>query len=268
MEKEVAYRLKFCLLFDTITLSINILSTYIKEKTGMAIPKYQQIKQSLLYEIKNGKFLPGDKFYSEADLKSKFNVSSITAVKALQCLTNEGYLVRYQGKGTYVSKAKRGKIVKFSDREKYQDGQEKTEILSIQMITDKKIASELNISENEPFYHIKRVRCVDDKPILVQNSYIIREFIRPEDVEHPERFTSIYTKIRQDYGIDLFQADSKEITEIVYPTPQEERELLGLLGDAPSAFTKRYTYLFDGRTIEYIEMYKRWDYFSIEIEPI
>lgn len=39
-------------------------------------------------------------------------------------------------------------------------------------------------------------------------------------------------------------------------------------GREPSAFIRRYTYLFDGRTIEYIEGYKRWDYFSIEIEPI
>ena len=56
-----------------------------------------------MYEINNGMFQPGDKFYSEAELKKKYNVSGITAIKALQCLTNEGYLVRYQGKGTYVS---------------------------------------------------------------------------------------------------------------------------------------------------------------------
>lgn len=234
----------------------------------MAIPKYQQIMQSLLYEIKNGKFLPGDKFYSESELKNKFNVSSITAVKALQCLTNEGYLVRYQGKGTYVSKAKRGKVVKFSDREKYRDGQEKTEVLFIRQITDAKIAAELRILEQEPFYHIRRVRYVDITPILVQNSYIIREFIHQEDIGHPERFTSIYTKIRQDFGIDMFQADSKEVTEIVFPTPEEEGGLLLQQEREPSAFTRRYTYLFDGRTIEYIEMYKRWDYFSIEIESI
>ena len=211
----------------------------------MSIPKYQQIKQNLLYEINNGKFQPGDKFYSEAELKRKYNVSGITAIKALQCLTNEGYLVRYQGKGTYVSKAKRGKIVKFSDIEKYKDGAERTE-----------------------FYHIKRLRLVDDKPIFVQNSYVITEFIREEDAKDKEKFTSIYGKLRQDFGIDLYQADSKEITEIVFPAPEEESRLLELDGREPSAFIRRYTYLFDGRTIEYIEGYKRWDYFSIEIEPI
>ena len=234
----------------------------------MSIPKYQQIKQSLLYEINNGKFQPGDKFYSEADLKKKYNVSGITAIKALQCLTNEGYLVRYQGKGTYVSKARRGKIVKFSDIEKYKDAAERTEVLGIRRMKDPDIARQLNLGPDEEFYHIKRLRLVDEKPIIVQNSYVITEFIKEEEVGDKEKYSSIYGKIREDFGIDLYQADSKETTEIVYPTPKEEGALLGLTDSEPSAFTRRYTYLFDGRTIEYIEGYKRWDYFSIEIEPI
>ena len=234
----------------------------------MSIPKYQQIKQNLLYEINNGKFQPGDKFYSEAELKRKYSVSGITAIKALQCLTNEGYLVRYQGKGTYVSKARRGKIVKFSDIEKYKNAAERTEGLDIRRMKDPRIAAQLRLSPDEEFYHIKRMRLVDDKPIIVQNSYVITEFIREEDAGDKEKFTSIYGKIREDFGLDLYQADSKEITEIVFPTPEEAAKLLGLGEREPSAFTRRYTYLFDGRTIEYIEGYKRWDYFSIEIEPI
>ncbi len=234
----------------------------------MAIPKYQQIKQNLLYEINNGLFKPGDKFYSEAELKKKYNVSGITAIKALQGLTNEGYLVRYQGKGTYVSKARRGKVVKFSDIEKYRDAEERVDVLEIRRMTDPRIAKELNISPDEPFYFIKRVRLVDDIPIIVQKTYMISEFIKEEDVNRKEEFTSIYRKIRAEYGIDLYLADNKEITEILFPTPREERELLGLTEGEPSAFTRRYTYLFDGRTIEYIEGYKRWDYFSIEIEPV
>lgn len=133
---------------------------------------------------------------------------------------------------------------------------------------DPRIAAQLNLGENEEFYHIKRLRLVEDKPIIVQNSYVIKEFIKEEDAGDKEKFSSIYGKIREDFGIDLFQADSKEITEIVFPAPEEEGRLLGLTDKEPSAFTRRYTYLFDGRTIEYIEGYKRWDYFSIEIEPI
>ncbi len=234
----------------------------------MSMPKYQQMKQNLLYEINSGMFQPGDKFYSEAELKKKYNVSGITAIKALQCLTNEGYLVRYQGKGTYVSKARRGKTVKFSDIEKYQDAEEKTEVLEVRLMSDPRIARELNLEPDAPFYFIKRLRLADDRPIIVQKSYVIPEFIKAEDVEHKEVFVSVYRRIRAEYGIDLYQAESREITEIVFPTPKEERELLGLEQGEPSAFTRRYTYLFDGRTIEYIEGYKRWDYFGIEIKSI
>lgn len=234
----------------------------------MSIPKYLQMKQSLLYEINNGKFKPGEKFYSESELKKKFNVSSITAIKALQCLANEGYIVRYQGKGTYVSRARRRKIVKFSDIEKYRNAEEETEVLEINKMTGGRIAKELMIPKSEPYYQIKRLRLVDGQPIIVQNSYIIQEFIKEEEISSKELFQSVYGKINKDYGIDLHQADSKEITEIVFPSPEEERKLLGLQQGEPCAFTRRSTYLFDGRMVEYIESYKRWDYFSIEIEPI
>lgn len=255
--------------FDMITADYYINQLMSGEREiHMSIPKYQQIKQNLLYEINNGKFLPGDKFYSEAELKKKYSVSGITAIKALQCLTNEGYLVRYQGRGTYVSKARKGKIVKFSDIEKYKNEAERTEALDIHIMKDPRIAAQLKLGADESFYHIKRLRLVDDKPIIVQNSYVIREFIKEEDIGSREKFSSIYGKIREDYGIDLYQADSKEITEIVFPAPEEEGKLLGLSDREPGVFTRRYTYLFDGRTIEYIEGYKRWDYFSIEIEPI
>ena len=47
---------------------------------------------------KNHTFIPGDKFYSEADIKRMYSVKSITAVKALNELTTAGYLYRIQEK--------------------------------------------------------------------------------------------------------------------------------------------------------------------------
>ncbi len=234
----------------------------------MSIPKYMQMSQSLLYEINTGKFKPGEKFYSEAELKKKFNVSSVTAIKALQCLVNEGYLVRYQGKGTFVSRARKGKAVKFSDIEKYRDAAERTEVLDIQKMKNPQIAEEMGIHADEYFYQIKRLRLVDEQPIIVQDSYLIQEFVRESDIADKEKFQSIYGMISREYGIDLHQANSKEITEIVFPAPEEICRLLGLSSDEPCVFTKRYTCLFDGRKIEYIESWKRWDYFSIEIQSM
>lgn len=189
-------------------------------------------------------------------------------IKALQELTQEGYLVRYQGKGTYVSKGKKAKAVRFSDQEKYQDMQESVHVLSVEKKIDARISKELNISEQEPFYLIKRVRMIENIPLLVQYSYVLSEFIKEEDVVDPDEFSSIYEKIKKDFDINLFQADSEEVTEICFPTPPEESALLEIGGNQPTAFVRRHTYLLEKRVVEYIETYKRWEYFSNKIEPL
>lgn len=186
----------------------------------------------------------------------------------MQELTYEGYLVRYQGKGTYVSKGKKAKVVRFSDQEKYQGMQESVRVLNVEKMTDSRIAKELNISEQEPFYLIKRVRMIGNIPLLVQYSYVLSEFIKEETIEDLDAFSSIYEKIKKDFQINLFQADSKEVTEICFPTPPEESALLEIKGDKPTAFIRRHTYLMEKRVVEYIETYKRWEYFSNKIEPL
>jgi len=64
--------------------------------------KYSIIKNEILTDIQDRKFLPGDKIYSENELKEMHDVSSTTVVKALNELVSEGYLVRRQGEGTFV----------------------------------------------------------------------------------------------------------------------------------------------------------------------
>ena len=79
----------------------------------MAIPKYQHIKDELKQQIISGKFENGDKFYTEAELIKIYDVSSITVVRALNDLAADGYIVRQQGKGTFVSRARKHKLVNF-----------------------------------------------------------------------------------------------------------------------------------------------------------
>ena len=122
------------------------------------LPKYEQIKQDLLQEIKNHTFIPGDKFYSEADIKRMYSVSSITAVKALNELTTAGYLYRIQGKGTFVSKAKVSQNVKFSDIELHSIDQEKVKVLSVEEDNQPEILKELGLAASASYYRIKRVR--------------------------------------------------------------------------------------------------------------
>lgn len=54
-------------------------------------------------EIADGKFVPGQKLYSENELKDMFHMSRQTVRHAISILEKEGVLDRKRGSGTYVS---------------------------------------------------------------------------------------------------------------------------------------------------------------------
>src|SRR5699024_7695567 len=75
------------------------------DELSQPIPKYYQIYEKLLEQIKSGKFKEYDRFYSDMDLVEKFEVSRGTIREAVKLLIQQGYLVREQGRGTFVIKA-------------------------------------------------------------------------------------------------------------------------------------------------------------------
>ena len=61
-------------------------------------PKYYIIKQDLIKMINDEILTAGQMVPSESKLMQQYNVSRITARKALEELSNEGYLYRYKVK--------------------------------------------------------------------------------------------------------------------------------------------------------------------------
>jgi len=68
-----------------------------------ASPKYSQIKQEILNQIRDGELLPGSRIYSITEIMERFRVSKVTAVRALAELESEGFVRREHGRGTFVS---------------------------------------------------------------------------------------------------------------------------------------------------------------------
>lgn len=231
--------------------------------------KYQQVEQFLLYQLKNGDFKEGDKFYSEAELKKRFDVSSATVIKAINELVSKGLLIRQQGKGTFVSRARRGQVVKFFDREKDNEADETVKVLSIKQEHEPRILKELKLSAGGSYYHIIRLRQANNTPVQLHHTYLVPDYFNQVALKDPSYYESIYEKIRQDSGIDLFSTRIDETTGIVFPVPEQASRLLQLESvQQPVAFIRRHSYLFDDKVIEYVESYKRWDYFEIQIRTV
>ena len=70
------------------------------------IPLYQQLMEDIKAALTEGKYAPDEKIPSESELSELYHVSRITVRRAVEELCSEGYLVKKQGKGTYVSQPK------------------------------------------------------------------------------------------------------------------------------------------------------------------
>ena len=69
---------------------------------GIASPRYHQVYVTLRTWVRDGTYRPGDQIPTEPQLCRMFDVSRITVRKAIEDLAREGWLVRQQGKGTFV----------------------------------------------------------------------------------------------------------------------------------------------------------------------
>ncbi len=67
------------------------------------LPKYQNIKQAVLADIRNGKLRPGDKLPVRTELLEIYNTTRVTLDKALSELVDEKILTASRRAGTFVA---------------------------------------------------------------------------------------------------------------------------------------------------------------------
>src|SRR3712207_6188271 len=66
-------------------------------------PLYRHVKQELLAAIARGEYVADQPFITQREVCERFDVSTTTAVRALNELVAEGELVRRRGLGTFVA---------------------------------------------------------------------------------------------------------------------------------------------------------------------
>jgi DNA-binding transcriptional regulator YhcF (GntR family) len=69
---------------------------------GRRVPKYFQLKESLLEKIKSGEYMPGDRMPSERELIRTTGLSMPTVRRAYDELARDKFVTRIQGSGTVV----------------------------------------------------------------------------------------------------------------------------------------------------------------------
>ncbi|WP_394405848.1 GntR family transcriptional regulator [Streptococcus sp. 20-1249] len=232
----------------------------------MKVPKYQLIQNDLRQQIISGKFESGDKFYTEAELTKLYNVSSITVIRAVNELVKDGYLYRQQGKGTFISRSRKGKLVEFSDIEVFPDDKYAAQVLSCEKGNEPAILEKLALDKQDSYYKVTRLRRTGDQICATRLSYIPERYLLTPDAPL-EHFQSISQRFKLDFNIYLSDEPYTETTEILFPAPDTIAGILQLKETQPLVLQEKLTYVEGSDEIlAYTETYKIWNFFKFEIK--
>jgi GntR family transcriptional regulator len=209
---------------------------------------YLQLYEILKRKIESGEWPLGSQIPTEEELCKSFNVSRATVRTAVIELVRQGYLKREQGKGTFILKsiASEGLTMFTNFRELLFEESlsfSTTVLARTVMMPIDDLDTKLDISKDKHIIYIKRLRLIDNDPVLLQESYVpyhICPLLLEEDIEHQ----SLFDLFEKKYGIKITKV--KTYLEITYLKSDEAR-LIGLPESSAAILLNQYFY--SGETI-------------------
>ena len=144
------------------------------------VPLYQQIKEDIKSAIERGKYKPQEQIPTEPELSAEYSVSRVTVRRAVEELCSEGYLVKMQGRGTFVSTPRIHRKMTGGNRmESFSKTCRDYGMRPGARLLDKKIVpvrddekAFWNCDGDALLLYIQRVRTADGQPIFLENLFL------------------------------------------------------------------------------------------------
>lgn len=229
--------------------------------------KYNIIYKKIKEDIENGIYKVNSKIEDEKTLAKYFNCSRMTVSKALDLLVQEGYIYRKRGQGTFVlSKVKQKNKLMVPERDikgltkitKESNYSISSKVLFFNLeFADKKLAEKLQIKEQDPVYNILRLRIVDNKPYVLERTYMSVQLI--SGITEEILLNSVYDYIENTLGLKIASANKTLRASI---STEEDQKFLNLKPVEPIFEVEQIAYLDDGTPFEYSISRHRYDLFE------
>jgi DNA-binding GntR family transcriptional regulator len=227
---------------------------------------YRQLLEIIKGKIESGEWSVGSQIPTEEELCKTYDVSKATVRSAILELVRQGYLIRQQGKGTFINKSTVSegitmqtslKELMFEDEFSF-----KTKVIahSVMMPIDD-LDVRLDISPDKHVIYIKRLYLIEDEAILVQETYIPYH-VCPLLLEDNIEDNSLFDIVEKKYGIKITKA--KNYIDITFLNLNES-VLLGLNEGATALLLQQYFYSGDTQ-IMYTRSVKRIDGINFHME--
>lgn len=228
------------------------------------VPLYHQFRLLLQRQIEDGAWRPDERLPTEDDFASRYRISKVTVREALKQLSEEGYLRREQGRGTFVSQSRVEQgpriLTSFSQEMMLRGMTASSRVLRQEIRTaGDEIGGKLGIKPAAPVFALKRLRLADDEPMGIQTAFVPVVLAPGIDKEDFSK-NSLYTLLALRYG--LRPARAREEHFAVKLNASQAKLLRAEAGSAALA-AERLTYKDDGRPIELTSSVMRGDRYKI-----
>lgn len=224
--------------------------------------KYLTIHNDIVQQIEEGKIAPNSLLPSEHELKDRYNTSRETIRKALNLLSQNGYIQKVRGKGSIVIKSTKvdfpvSGLVSFRELADKMGQKPVTLVHELSLVKPEPyIMKQLNLSAKDQVWQVFRVREMGGEKVILDKDYLNKRFVASLTKEICEH--SIYDYLENDLQLSISFA-KKEI--IVEEPTEEDRQLLDLEGYHNIVIIKNYVYLDDASLFQYTESRHRPDKF-------
>lgn len=224
--------------------------------------KYLMIHNDIVEKIEAGELAFNSLLPSEHELKDHYNTSRETIRKALNLLSQNGYIQKIRGKGSIVIKSKKvdfpvSGLTSFKELTTKMGKKHRTIVHELSLVRpEQHIQRQLSLSSKDFVWQVFRVREIDGENVILDKDYLNKKFVPELTREVCEN--SIYEYLENDLQLNISFA-KKEI--IVEEPTSEDRRLLDLDGFHNVVIIKNYVYLDDASLFQYTESRHRPDKF-------
>ena len=142
-------------------------------------PLYQQIYDEIKDAIEKGVYAPKERIPSELELAEQYEVSRITVRRAVEELCSDGYLVKQQGRGTFVATPHINRQFHASTLQTFtalcaDNGMKAgAHVVDRQIVPARQNEMEFfGLQKDALLLHVKRVRTADGEPIFEENVFV------------------------------------------------------------------------------------------------
>ena len=223
---------------------------------------YQQVASTLKEEILNGTLAQGKRIGSQKELEDRFNVSKITIRKAISLLEEDDLVVTIHGKGTYVTKDK--------VKQNLDHLQSLTDIIKMSGFEPKiAVIKKEHVKLEDTFIdetgieclYVERLHSIKENPVAIAKIYIPAEY--GETINETELEANTIYELLEKQGIAV-----KHATQSIEACPATEAlgKILNVDVGTPLLKAKRYTYNTEGKLVEKIVFYYRYDAFAFKVD--